>query len=207
MICEHANFDDKTMTCLTCGTKLHRPPWFTEDLLPMAFDVHCTNTGSMEGFANYEHYRRCLKWAVDHWTPSTSTNSTIRRAENAILELCKAVFDETKYPPPPVKNETYLLWMQDYDYAGVTLVEGPPDADIEKLKAEYNGLWKAAYCSHEKDKQKARDEKLPEPAMPEILEFRQLKDGTFQDSQTYGFACWLVENKGFKHVEPKRFSL
>jgi hypothetical protein len=117
-----------------------------------------------------------------------------------------------QYPPPPIVYETYLIWLQDYDYAGVTLVEGPQGVDIEKLRDEYHDTWKAAFRSHEEARRTAREKKLPEPPPPEILDqynrhVREVANVLFLDAQTYGFACWLVDTKGFKHVNVKRVSI
>lgn len=105
-------------------------------------------------------------------------------------------------------TETYMIYMQDYDYCGVSMVEGPAGTDMQKLKTEYWDEWRTAYKSHEEAKLKAREGKLPEPPTPEWL-YRGVSCclAEFQDSQTYGFACWLVDNKGFKHVNVNRVSM
>jgi hypothetical protein len=36
---------------------------------------------------------------------------------------------------------------------------------------------------------------------------REVANVLFLDAQTYGFACWLVDTKGFKHVNVKRVSI
>ena len=114
----------------------------------------------------------------------------------------------------------YMIWMQDYDYAGVTLVDGPEDADIQGLKKEYLALHNKSYEEYKEESRKLWKEnvrkfgekearKMPGAELKGFaVKYNRWKDidgVPFADTGTYGFVCWLVEEKkGFSHVEVQR---
>ena len=100
----------------------------------------------------------------------------------------------------------YLLWHHDYDYAGVSLVEGPDDADIKTLYEEYMVEYKATSDLTRGDGEerwvKYRESSFYKKYLEPSTAPRPTYD--FVDNVSLAFSLWLVDKKGFKPVNERR---
>jgi hypothetical protein len=79
----------------------------------------------------------------------------------------------------------FLIWEQDYDYAGACVVEGPEGSDVTLLRKEFYDL----LLKHQIDK------------------YLVDKVSEFETNTLVEFVNWLVGEKGFRRVEYKRVGI
>lgn len=74
------------------------------DLLDVVMAIHTTNTGSAErSEADQERDRAALRWRLDNWQLSQVGSGAF---DNALLNLCEVVLNETCWYKRNVKTET-----------------------------------------------------------------------------------------------------